>query len=180
MREKITLVAAVLLPPFGLVAAIAAAVLSRSRRGWVIGLLKAAIALGIITTVIAVFGGVAAQKAIEAQRTHAAVEAASAKFCATIAKQPDMVEAPTFGWPKPAASIPDSIAAMQAYADRWAALAKVSPKGIRADVQQMSAAATQVIESVTVSRTVDDAGNIAVMTQAASSTAIPQWADNYC
>ena len=69
---------------------------------------------------------------------------------------------------------------MQAYEDRWTKLAKVSPAGIKADVTRVAAAAKKIVDAVTVSRTVDDASNVAVMSSVASSSGVPGWYSTYC
>ena len=91
-----------------------------------------------------------------------------------------MDQLPTFGWPAVAASIPESLKTMQAYEDRWTKLAAVSPAGIKPGVAGVAAAAKKIIDAVTVSRTVDDASNVAVMSSVASSSGVPEWYSTYC
>jgi hypothetical protein len=178
--EKLTLLLAILLPPLGLLTGIIAAILSAQRRGWVIGMLRAAIAIGVILSVIAGIGGYIGFTALQQQQAHDRTAAASAAFCSTIKADPPMIHPPTFGWPAVATTISDSLAAMTAYQAKWTALAKASPPGIRSEVIKIATAATQIINSVTVGRTVDDAANIAVMTSAASASGVPGWYAEYC
>jgi hypothetical protein len=178
--ERIALVLSILLPPIGVIASVIGAILSTRRRGWVVGVLKAGIAVGLVMTVLTGIGGSIAYGFVEQQRQHDETAASSAAFCATIRANPAMIQRPTFGWPAVAASIPDSLSAMQAYEQRFATLATVSPVGIRADVTKVSTAAQQIIDSVNVARTVNDASNIAVMTSIASASGIPGWYEEYC
>ncbi len=178
--EKIILPVAILLPPIGLIAAIVAAIMSAQRRGWVIGILKAAMICGVILSVVAGIGGYIGYTQFQQRQRHDQIVAASAAFCATIKANPTMTMLPTFGWPAVAASIPDSLTAMQAYEDRWTKLAKVSPDAIKPEVQKIATAAKQIIDGVTVARTVNDASNISVMSAAASASGVPAWHAEYC
>jgi hypothetical protein len=178
--EKITLLLAILLPPLGLLAAIVGAILSARRRGWVIGLLRASIAIGVVLSIVAGIGGYLEYTMVQQQQAHDRTAAASAAFCSTIKADPTMIASPTFGWPAVASTITDSLTGMQAYADKWTKLAKVSPDGIRPEVVKVATAATQIINSVTVGRTVDDASNISVMTATASASGVPGWYAEYC
>jgi len=178
--EKIILLFAILLPPLGLIAAIVAAIVSAQRRGWVIGLLRAAIAIGVVLSVIAGIGGYIGWTILQQQQAHDRTAAASAAFCSTLKADPTMRSLPDFGWPATAATITDSLAAMQSYEDKWTKLAGVSPSGVKPEVTKVVAAAKQIIDSVTVGRTVDDGANIAVMTQTASASGIPAWYSDYC
>src|SRR5690606_30272945 len=117
-----------------IVLAIANAVSSSRRRGWVIGLVKASVVIGVVTSILsglAAAGGLVLQsQSLE----HDRIATASADFCAALAATPEALESPTLGWPEPAGSIPDTIAAMQEYAARMSALAAVSPGGVRGGV----------------------------------------------
>ena len=178
--EKTTLLLAILVPPLGLLAAVVGAILSARRRGWVIGLLRAAIAIGLVLSVAAGIGGYLGLTALQQQQAHDRTAAASAAFCSTITAQPTLISSPAFGWPAAGATITDSLAAMQTYADTWTKLAKASPDGIRPEVAKVATAAKQIINSVTVARTVDDASNIALMTATASASGVPGWYAEYC
>jgi hypothetical protein len=178
--EKLTLLLAILVPPLGLLAAIVGAILSARRRGWVIGLLRAAIAIGVALSVVAAIGGYIGLTAWQQQQAHDRTAAASAVFCSTLQADPTMIQSPTFGWPAVAGTITDSLAAMQAYADKWTKLATASPDGIRPEVTEVGTAARQIIASVTVGRTVDDASNVSVMTATASASSVPAWYAEYC
>ncbi len=180
VAERIGLILAILIAPLGLILGIVSAVGSASRRGWVVGIVKATIAIGAVLTVVLAIGGTFAYNLYQQQQRHDAIAAESAAFCATLAADPGMYQAPTFGWPAVASSIPDTLAAMQAFEDRWVELEKVSPAGIKAEVAKVAAAAKQIIDSVTVARTVDAASNIAVMKPVASASGVPAWHSEYC
>jgi hypothetical protein len=178
--EKIGLALAFVVAPLGLIVGIAAAIGSARRRGWVIGIVRATIVVGAILSVGLGILGYYAYTQYQQQLHHDQIASDSAAFCATLKADPSMYQAPTFGWPAVAASIPDSLTAMQAFEDRWTKLAKVSPAGIKGDVTKEATAAKQIIDSVTVARVVDDASNVAVMSSVASSSGIPAWHSQYC
>lgn len=178
--EKLVLILAIVLAPLGLIAGLIAAGTSVRRRGWVVGVVRASIAVGAVMTVVLGVGGYLGYTVWQQQVQHASVARASAAFCATLKADPTMLQSPTFGWPAVAGSIPDSLAAMQAYEDRWAALAKKSPAGIRPEVSKIADAAKQIIAQVTVARTVNDAANVQVMTSVASASKVPTWHAEYC
>jgi hypothetical protein len=178
--EVLVLIVAILLPPLGLFLAIVAAVRSARRRGWVIGLLRASLAIGVVLTVAAGIGGEIGWTALQHQQAHDRVAGASAAFCSTIKADPAMIRSPTFGWPAVGATIADSLGAMHRYEDRWKKLAAVSPAGIEPEVTKVAAAAGQIIQSVTVGRAVDDEANTAVMTRTASASQVPAWYAEYC
>jgi hypothetical protein len=178
--EKIGLVLAVLVAPIGLIAGIVAAARSAQRRGWVVEIVRASIAIATVLTIALGIGGYFGYLQLKQQQAHDQIAASSAAFCATIKANPDMDQLPTFGWPGVAASIPDSLKAMQAYEDRWTKLAKVSPPGIKPGVTRVAAAAKKIIDGVTVSRIVDDASNVALMSSVASSSGVPEWHSEYC
>lgn len=178
--EKIGLVLAILVAPIGLIVGIVAAIRSANRRGWVVGIVRASIAIAVVFTVVLGIGGYFGYTQFKLQQAHDQTAAASAAFCAAIKATPSMDQLPTFGWPAVAASIPESLKAMQAYEDRWVKLAKVSPAGIKPGVTRVAAAAKKIIDSVTVARTVDDASNVATMSSVASSSGVPEWHSEYC
>jgi hypothetical protein len=146
----------------------------------VVGIVRASIAIAAVLTVAMGIGGYFEYTQIKKQQAHDQIAAASAAFCATIKANPSMDQLPTLGWPGVAASIPDSLKAMQAYEDRWTKLAKISPAGAKPGVTRVAAEAKKIIDSVTESRTVDDASNVAVMSSVASSSGVPEWHSEYC
>jgi len=178
--EKVGLVLAFLVAPIGLLVALVAAARSARRRGWVIGIVRASIAIAAVFTVAIGIGGYYEYTQLKQQQAHDQIAASSAAFCSTIKANPSMAQLPTFGWPAVAASIPESLKAMQAYEDRWTKLAKVSPAGIKPGVTSVAAAAKKIIDAVTVARTVDDASNVAVMSSVASSSGVDGWHSEYC
>jgi hypothetical protein len=180
VAEKIGLVLAVLVAPIGLLVGIVAAVRSAQRRGWVIGIVRASIAIAAVLTVAIGIGGYYEYTQLKQQQAHDQIAASSAAFCATIKANPSMAQLPTFGWPAVAGSIPDSLKAMQAYEDRWKKLAAQSPAGIKPGVSRVAASAKKIIDAVTAARTVDDASNVALMSSVASSSGVPGWYSEYC
>ena len=178
--EKVVVVLAVLIPPLGLIAAVVGSIVSVRRRGWVIGVLRVAITLGVVLTVIVGLGGYVGYSLLRQQQAHDRTVAQSAAFCATITANPTMVQLPDFGWPAVAASIPDSLTAMQAFTDRWTKLASVAPPGIKPGVTKVATTAQQIVDGVKVARTIDDPSNITLMSQVASVSGIPAWYTQYC
>jgi hypothetical protein len=178
--EKIGLVLAVILPPVGLIASIVNAVQSSRERGWVHRVVKISLVLSVIMTVVAGFAGAYLYKVIDDARQHDAIAAASTQFCATVEADPGLISPPAFGFPAPGASIPDTIASIQAYVDKWNALAGVSPSGIRTDVNRVADSAQGILDAVTETRLVNNDENIAVMSSVAQSTNVVGWADEYC
>ena len=108
--EKVAFALAFLVPPVGLIASIVAAAQSARRRGWVHGFVKAALVdLDRDDDRRRHRAARSPTRSFEDQQRHAALEAASAQFCSTVAEQPDMIAPPTFGFPGPGASIPDTV-----------------------------------------------------------------------
>jgi hypothetical protein len=178
--EKVAFALAFLVPPAGLIASIVAAVQSSRERGWVHGFVRAALVIALVMTVVAGFAGAFFYKQLEDARKHDVLVASSAQFCATIADRPDMIEPPAFGFPAPAATIADTLTAIQEYVDRWNALAAVSPSGIRPDVTRVADSASDILDKITTTRIVNNDENVAVMSSVAESTNLVGWADAYC
>ncbi|CAN5417524.1 hypothetical protein BH09ACT4_BH09ACT4_14760 [soil metagenome] len=180
LGERVALVLAFLIPPVGLIASIVAAVQSSRERGWVLRFVRTSVVIAVIMTVVAGFGAAYFYKVVDDGRKHDAIAAASTQFCSTVADNPDMISPPSFGFPAPGASIPDTITAIQAYVDRWDALAAVSPSGIRTDVTRVADSARGILTTVTDTRLVNYDDNIAVMSSVAESTNVVGWAEEYC
>jgi hypothetical protein len=178
--EKAAFALAFLVPPVGLIGSIVAAAQSSRRRGWVHGLVRAALAISVVTTIAVSVAGAFAYKAFEDQRRHDALAAASTQFCATVAEQPDMITPPTFGFPAPGDSIPATLESIQAYVDKWNALAAVSPTGIRPDVSRVADAASEIQSTIETTRLVDNEANVANMSNVVGTTGIVAWASEYC
>ncbi len=178
--EKVVFALAFLLPPVGLIGSIVAATQSARRRGWVHGFVRAGLVISVVTTIAAGIAGAFGYKALEDQQRRDSLVAASIQFCSTIAEQPDMIAPPAFGFPGPGASIPETLDGIQAYIDRWDALAAVSPSGIRPDVTRVADAARDIHETIETTRLVNNEQNVANMTNVAESTRIPAWEAEYC
>ncbi len=179
LAERIFFVLAIVLPPIGLIGTVVAAIGSFRRRGWVIGLLRAGMAIGVVLSIVCAGGAYVGYKAFRQQQAHAQTAAASTAFCAAFAKDKTLATADG-GWPQPAASIPDSLTAMQSFVDRWNAVAKVSPSGIQPGVTAIASAGSEIIKSVQVQRTVDDAQNRSLLQSAVSSSGVAGWRADYC
>ena len=158
---------------------VVAAVRSARRRGWVIGLVRAGITVGVVLSLVAAGGAYAGYKVLRQQQAHAQTAAASAAFCATLKKDPTM-DVADGGWPQPAASVPDSLTTMQGFVDKWTALAKQSPAGIQQGVTSIAAAGTEVITTVKVQRTVDDTQNRQLVRSAVAASGVATWRSEYC
>ena len=114
------------------------------------------------------------------QRSEAEVKADSAAFCADLATTPDVLTQPGFGWPTAEGTIPDTVAAMKAYQERWAAVAAIAPPTIRADVSAIATAAGSIAANVEASQSINRAGNLSAIESVTTQTVIPAWAAKYC
>lgn len=179
IAERILFVLAFVLGPVGLVGSIVAAVRSERRRGWVIALVQAGVAVGVVFSILAGVGGYVGYEVLRQRQEHDRTAAASAAFCAAFAKDPTL-SASDGGWPQPAVSVAESITGMQAFVARWNAVGAVSPTGIRPGVVSIAAAGTEVIGSVNVQRTIDDTQNRQVIRSAVSASGVAGWRADYC
>jgi hypothetical protein len=179
-RERLGLLLAVLVPPAGLVLAIGNALRSTARRGWVPGLVRLSVAVGAVLSIAVGIGAAALwNRGLDAIHRDE-LRAASAAFCSTVAQRPELLTPPDYGWPAPAASIPESIAAMQGFAASWAAVAAASPPELRDGISGIVAAATRRVVAVSIARTVDDPGNRAVVGSAVVASGVMAWNASYC
>jgi hypothetical protein len=178
--EKIGLVLAILAGPIGLVLAVVNAVRGVRRRGWLTGIGRASIVLGVLSTIAAGIGGLALWNIREAQLAHDQVAAASAEFCAAGAQNPQLVEPPLLGWPDPGPTITESLTLMEEWTTGWTDLAAVSPADLRAGLELLATRGGEVVAAVQQSRLVNDAENERVIAAAASSSGVANWYDTYC
>jgi hypothetical protein len=177
--DWVALALAVVAPPVGILAAIAAIVLGVRKNGFPATVAKVAVVVGAVLTVallVAVFVFSAAQKQ---KAAHDAIVASSAQFCTQL-EASGRLSSPTYGFPSSEDTIPDSIAAIQKYEDFWTGLAKVAPKGIRAGTKLMATTAGGILTTVSSSRVVDDANNASVTQQAVADSGINAWVSSYC
>jgi len=177
--ERVMFVLAFAVPPVGLIGSIVTAARSSSRRGWVIGLVKAGIAVGVVLSLVTAGFAYAGYSVLQQQQAHDRIAAASAEFCAAMTKDPTLAR-DDGGWPAPAGTVPQSLTAMQKFVDRWNALAKESPSGIRSKVATVAAAGSEVIKTVTAQRTINDADNRSLVQSAVSSAGVQNWRSEYC
>ncbi len=178
--EKVGLVLAALAPPFGLVLAIANAARSGRRRGWIIGVVRASLVLGVLSTIAAGIAGYVYWSVRADQMQHAEIAAASAEFCAAAEADPAMVTPPTLGWPAPGASVSESLTLMQAWTDRWTTLAATSPAGLRTGMELLAEKGQTIVDAVTAARTVDDAANQTQIAAAEAEASVATWHTTYC
>lgn len=132
----------------------------------------------ILAAVVVLVAGLVAMTLV--QTSEAKVKEDSAAFCADIASTPGVLAQPGFGWPTQSADIPTTVAAMQAYQQRWAQLADIAPPTIRAELSAIAESATTVITRVESSQSIDRPGNLATIASVTSQTVIPSWAAKYC
>lgn len=178
--EKIGLVLAVIAGPIGLVMAIVNAARSGRRRGWLIGIVRASLVLGVLSSIAAGIAGYVLWNVRLDQIAHAEVAAASAEFCAAAQVDPAMVTPPTLGWPAEGASVSESITTMQTWTDRWAALAGSSPAKLRTGIELLAQTGQTIVDSVTQARVVDDTTNQAQIAAAAGQSGVAAWHTTYC
>lgn len=178
--EKVGVAVAALTGPVGLALAIVSAVRSSRRRGWVIGVVRASLVLGVISTILVGIGGVIVWNIQAAALHRADLSAASADFCAAAVADPTMVQAPLLGWPGEANTIQESLDQMTAWTTRWTDLAAKSPKALADDLTLLAAKGQQIVDGVTTARTIDDPGNQAVIASAVAATGVPAWYQTYC
>ncbi|MBN9606952.1 MAG: hypothetical protein J0G30_10105 [Actinomycetales bacterium] len=178
--EWIAFAAAFVLPPLGLIAGIAAAVVSSVRRGWVIRLDRATIVVAVVMSLVFGVAGWFGKQYLDEQAAFDETVAASAQWCQAMADNPDLADSPTFGWPAPGPTIAESITEVQTYIDSWTAIAEVAPSGVRPEVDKITAAAQDILNNIQTARLVDDASNIAVMESVRKNSGIPAYRETYC
>jgi hypothetical protein len=168
---------AVMLPPAGLLLSVAAHVVDRRRVGWASTVTKVATGVSCVLSMVFVAGAVVVLDLREEAAAHDAIVASSVEFCAAV--EPTL-GSDTLGWPAVGATIPLTIAAMEEYTARWNTIAAVAPEGVRDGAQSMATASQTLVDSVSLSRTVDPAGNSEVLRAAASASGVTAWASEYC
>ncbi|GAB3401044.1 hypothetical protein GCM10027515_09260 [Schumannella luteola] len=180
LLERIAFGAAFVVAPIGLVANIVLGVLSTRRRGWTHRLTSAGVAVGVVMTIVGggllAFGNGLAQDAIDQRATRAE----SGAMCHLIATEPVGAEQTDFGWPAAQSSIPDSVAAAQAFVDRWDAVAAVAPSGIRAEVTQIAGLGRELLAQIQESQTADDAGAQQRLSALRDQSGVPTWIADNC
>lgn len=178
--EKVGLALAVLAGPIGLLLAIVTAIRGVRRRGWVIGIGRASLVFGVLSTIVFAIGGYALWNMRLDQLQHDQVAAASAEFCAAGDADPSLVTPPTLGWPREGETITDSLALMQAWTDNWRALAATSPAELRDGMNLLAERGGVIIDAVTASRSVDDAANQQQISSIEAQSGVSSWYVTYC
>lgn len=178
--DWLALALAIVAAPVGLIGGLVAVIVGTRRRGYAASAAKAAIGIGAVLTLVLGVALVVHDKVAGDQAAHDAIVASSARYCAKLRSDPSTLTSDTFGWPAPTNTIPDSIAAMQAYEAKWESIASVAPTGIRADTARVAATAKSIITSVQATQTLDNANNIIQLQNVVSTTGIKAWAHDYC
>ncbi|TPW74280.1 hypothetical protein [Schumannella soli] len=178
--ERIAFGASFVLAPIGLAANIVLGVLSMRRRGWTHRLTSAGVAVGVVMSIVGggaiALGDGVAQDAID----HRATRADSGAMCHLIDTEPVGAEQTDFGWPAAQASIPESVAAAQAFVDRWDAVAAVAPSGIRAEVTQIAGIGRELLAQIQETQTADDAVAQQRLSALRDQSGVPAWIADYC
>jgi hypothetical protein len=177
--DWVALALAVVAPPVGILAAIAAIVLGIRKNGFPATVAKVAVVVGAVLTIALLVGVFVLSAAQKQKAAHNAIVASSVQFCTQL-EASGRLSSPTYGFPSSENTIPGSIAAIQKYEDFWTGLAKVAPAGIRAGTKLMATTAGGILSSVTSSRVVDDASNATVTQQAVTDSGINAWVSSYC
>jgi hypothetical protein len=178
--DWVAFVLAFVAPPVGLLAAIAALVVGSRRNGWTTGIARAAVAIGVVLTVVLIGGLVLLNNIQQKQAAFDAIVASSRPFCTQLRADPATLQSPTYGWPSVEGTVPQSVAAMQTYEAKWTALAKAAPPGIRPGAQRVATAAQSIITTVDSSGVLDDENDVSQMQQAVSGSGIASWVSQYC
>ena len=178
--EKIGLALAVVAGPIGLLVAIINAVRGGQRRGWLIGISRISLVLGVLSTIATVIVAIVYWNIRVDQMQHDDLAAASAEFCAAGEENPAIVTPPTVGFPTQGNSIPETIDAMTAWTTRWTDLAATSPAKLRTGLELLAAKGQEIVDSVTESRSVDDALNAQVIASVEAQSGVAAWYTEYC
>ena len=178
--EKIGLALAVIAGPIGLLVAIVTAIRGGRRRGWLIGISRVSLALGVLSTIATVIAGVVLWNIRVAQIEHDDLAASSAEFCAAAEADPAMVTPPTLGFPTAGNSISETIDAMTVWTTRWTELAATSPTKLRTGLELLAEKGQTITDSVTESRLIDETLNAQVIGAAQLQSGVADWYTNYC
>jgi hypothetical protein len=178
--DWVAFVLAFLVAPLGILTGIAALVVSSRRNGWTSGIARAAVAIGVVVSVVLGGGVFLLSNVQQQQAAHDAIVASSKSYCGQLKSTPGMLQSPTYDWPSVQSTIADSIVAMQTYEDSWTSLAKSAPVGVKVGTQGIATAAGAIIASVTNSRVLDDDSNVLQIQQAVSNSGIAAWVSAYC
>lgn len=186
------LIAAIIVPPVGLLTAIVAIIRGKQVRGWASDLARAAVSVSLVMTLVfAAVGGfiwiqetdraeqLAAVKA--EQRAHSLVEAASEPFCEVLAANPTIYSTadPDYGWP--AVDAPGGYnAAISAYAQVWAQLAEVAPEGIAVETAAISERVAGIVSIANALGSSNRAGDLLGLHAETDLTTVESWYVEYC
>ncbi|WBU38859.1 hypothetical protein [Homoserinibacter sp. YIM 151385] len=177
--DRLSVVFSLLLPPIGVVYSATRGVMSRRRRGFVPKVVAISAVLGVVMSGAAAAGGAVAAGAISDQLAHDEVVRASAAFCGAVEQDPSLLSA-DLGWPAVEGTVRSSIRAMDAFGERWTAVAAISPEPVAAAATQVADAGAAIRESVAASRTIEDAANRDRMSALAARGTLVAWQRSYC
>jgi hypothetical protein len=178
--DWVALALAILVAPVGILVAIAALVVSSRKNGWTSSVAKAAVAVGVVVSVVLAGGIFLLANVQQQQAAHDAIVASSKQYCAQVQSTPGMLQNPTYDWPSDQSTIAASILAMQKYERTWTSLAQSAPAGIKAGTEGIATAAKSIIANVSSSRVLDDGSNVPLIQQAVSNSGISAWVSAYC
>lgn len=178
--DWVAFILAFIAPPLGIIAGIVAIVVGTQTKGFATGIAKAAIAIGVVLSIILTVGLIVVGKLNSEQAAHDAVVASSRPYCAKLQSNPATLASDTYGWPSPGTTIPTSITSIQAYVTYWTDLKAIAPKGIKDGTGQIASAAQSILTSVQKTQTLDDASNVSDMEDAVASSGVPDWVSEYC
>lgn len=186
------IIAAVVLPPLGLITAIIALIRGKQVRGWASDLARAAVSVSVVMTIV--FAGVggyvwltetekAEQLAVvkAEQRAHDRVAAASAPFCEVLAAHPTIYSTadPDYGWP--AVDAPAGYnAAIAEYAGVWAQLAAVAPEGIAVETAAISERVAGIVNIANALGSSNRAGDLLGLHASDDLATVESWYVEYC
>ena len=174
------LVLAIVVAPIGLIVGIVAATVGSRSRGFASTLAKAAIAVGIVLTIILGVGAAVLAKLDNEQATHDAIAASSAAWCSQLESNPGTLESNTFGWPAPGNTIPASEKSIATYVAFWKKLDILAPSGIKGGTEQVESTAASIGKSLASTQTLDNSANVSQMQSVVANSGIQGWATEYC
>ncbi|MEX1079501.1 MAG: hypothetical protein WED09_10375 [Homoserinimonas sp.] len=186
------MVAAILLPPIGLITAVVALIRGRQVRGWASDLARAAVSVSLVMTVVFVgVGGYAWIQEIERaeqlaaaktdQRAHALVGEASVPFCEVLEAHPTIYSTadPDYGWPVQDA--PGGYnAAIAEYAAVWVQVAEAAPEGIAEETAAISERVAGIVSIANALGSSNRAGDLLGLHAETDLATVESWYVEYC
>jgi hypothetical protein len=178
--DWVALVVAIVAPPLGLVVALILRTVRRGDPRWSARIAKTSIAVGLVLTMLLAAAAAWAWLEHGRDREAAAIAAEARPLCAALAAEPTMLRLPAYGWPTETAPLPDTLAAMDDYRQRWSELASIAPTTIAARVEAIADRAAGLVATTESTLTIDRDGNLQAMTAVTDAAALPAWIDTHC